>query len=306
MRPEDRIKDFLRELGFDAVGIASLKDFPPSHVKEKFLRWIEEGRFAHMEWMRSSAEVRLEPGKLLPNAASAIIVALTYGRRRVNPHLKVSRYATRRDYHRVFKKLLRKFVRWARESIGGNYFIFSDSAPVLEQDLAVLAGLGWIGKSSMLISPSLGPNVLLGGALTDLVLVPDDPFPYDWCGKCNACVLACPTGAILPGRTVDANRCISYWTIEYRGETFPEGVDTHGWIFGCDVCTDVCPWTSKTPERANPHLRAKEDRFLNLKAEDFLRMEEEEFRGRFAGTPIMRAGLRGMKRNVIAALGESE
>ncbi len=303
---EDRIKRFLRDIGFDAVGIASLTDFPPSHVKERFLRWIEERRFAQMEWMRSSAEVRLDPQRLLPGAASAIVVAMTYGRGRVNPNLKISRYATRRDYHRVFKKLLRRFVRWAKESVGGNYFIFSDSAPVLEQEIAVLSGLGWIGKSSMLISPTLGPNVLLGGVLTDLVLVPDDPFPYDWCGRCNACVVACPTGAILPDRSVDANRCISYWTIEYREEVFPDGVETHGWLFGCDVCTDVCPWSSRTPERANPHLRAKEDRFLGLRAEDFLKMREEEFRERFAGTPLMRAGLKGMKRNVRAAIERPE
>jgi epoxyqueuosine reductase len=154
----------------------------------------------------------------------------------------------------------------------------------------------------MLISPTLGPNVLLGGVLTDVVLVPDQPFAYDWCGRCDRCVRACPTGAILPDRTVDANRCISYWTIEYRGEEFPPGVDTHGWIFGCDVCTDACPWTSKTPERANPHLRDKEDRFLGLSPEDFLRMDEDTFRERFAGTPIMRAGLKGMRRNVKASL----
>jgi len=299
---EERIKYFLKDLGFDAVGIASLTDFPPSPVKEKFLRWIREGRFAGMEWMRTSTEVRLEPERLLPGVASAIVVAMTYGRRRVNPRLKVSRYATRRDYHRVFRKLLRKFVRWAKGNFGGRYFPFSDSAPVLERELAVLSGLGWIGKSSMLISPTLGPNVLLGGVLTDLLLVPDDPFPYDWCGRCDLCVRSCPTGAILEDRTVDANRCVSYWTIEYRGERFPEGVETHGWIFGCDVCTDVCPWSNRTPEMANPYLRAKEDRFAGLEAEDFLRMGEEEFRERFAGTPIMRAGPKGMRRNVLAAL----
>ncbi len=295
---EGRIKDFLKGLGFDAVGIASLLGFPPSPARERLLRWIEEGRFAGMGWMARTLDVRLSPDRLLPGAASAVIVALTYGRRRVNPRLKISRYATRRDYHRVFKKLLRRFVRWAEGEFGGRYFIFSDSAPVLERELATLAGLGWIGKNSMLISPHLGPNVLLGGVLTDLVLVPDDPFPYDWCGSCDRCVRACPTGAILPDRTVDANRCISYWTIEYRGDTFPEGVDTYGWIFGCDVCTDVCPWTSKTPERANPHLRAKEDRFVNLSPEDFLTMDEDTFRERFAGTPLMRAGLRGIRRNV--------
>jgi len=299
---EERIKEFLKELGFDLVGIASLLDFPPQPSKERLIRWIEDGRYADMVWMEETVEVRLNPRKILPATASVIVVALTYGRERVNPTLKISRYATRRDYHRVFKKLLRKFVKWAKGEFGGEYFVFSDSAPVMEQDLAVLAGLGWIGKNSLLINPDFGPNLLLGGVLTDLALVPDDPFPYDWCGRCTRCVDACPTGAILPDRTVDARRCISYWTIEYRGEEFPPGVDTHGWLFGCDVCTDVCPWTSRTPARANPYLRAKEDRFLNLKPEDFLRMDEGEFRERFAGTPIMRAGPKGMRRNVRAAL----
>jgi len=277
-------------------------DFPSPDVRERVLRWVEEGRAAGMDWFAESLELRFDPDKLLPGAASAIVVALGYGRRRVNPSLPISRYATRRDYHRVFRGLLRKFVRWAERNLGGRYRIFSDSAPILERELAVRAGLGWIGKSSLLITPEFGPNVLLGGVLTDLLLIPDSPFPYDRCGTCDRCVRACPTGAILPNRSVDANRCISYWTVEYRGEEFPPGVDTHGWIFGCDVCTDVCPWTGRSPSLANPHLRAKEERFRDISPRDFLRMDEEEFRRRFAGTPVMRAGLAGMRRNVKAAL----
>ncbi len=296
---EERIKGFLRELGFDLVGIASLRGFPSDRVRERLVRWLEEKRHADMGWIERTLGVRLNPEKFLPGAASAVVVGMTYGRKRVNPSLGIARYATRRDYHRVFKKLLRRFVKWAKEEIGGEYRVFSDSAPVLEQALAVLAGLGWIGKSSLLVNPRFGPSILLGGVMTDLVLKPDTPFVYDWCGRCNACVEACPTGAILSDRTVDANRCISYWSVEYKGEDFPPGVSLHGWIFGCDVCNDVCPWTEKTPPLANPHLREKEERFREIGREDFLKMDEEDFRKRFEGTPIMRAGLKGIRRNVL-------
>ncbi|NPB04303.1 MAG: tRNA epoxyqueuosine(34) reductase QueG [Thermotogae bacterium] len=297
---EKRIKAYLRELGFDAVGITSLIDFPTFETRRRVREWVFAGMHAHMVWFERSLEVRLNPRRLLEGAASAVMVTMHYGRRYINPKLKISRYATRRDYHRVFRKLLRKFVRWAEKEVGGRFFTFSDSAPVLEKELAVKSGLGWIGKNSLLVTPNLGPNVLLGGVFTDLVLKPDDPFPYDWCGRCNRCVEACPTGAISEYRTVDARKCVSYWSIEYKGGSLPPSVSLHGWVFGCDVCLNVCPWGEKTPERANPHLRAKEDVFENLTTDNILRMGEKEFRRRFEGTPVMRAGLETIKRNIRA------
>lgn len=292
------IKDKLLNLGFDEVGVASLKDFPPEEDKRVFLEWIERHYYADMEYMRKTKDIRLNPKLLLDNAKSAVICVINYGSKRVG-RLKFARYSTRRDYHRVFKKVLGKFVKECKERFGGDYRVFSDSLPVLERSLGKLAGIGWVGKNSMLISPKFGSYFLIGGFLTDLELIPDKPFEYDFCGRCNRCVEACPTKAILPNRTVDSNKCISYWTIEFKGDEIP--IKTYGWVFGCDICQEVCPWNNKSPEKPNLLLPNLEF-FEEIDAEAILNMDEEKFFQMFKGTPIMRAKLKGLKRNVLKVL----
>jgi len=294
------IKDKLLDLGFDGVGVASLKDFPPEGDKRVFLEWIERRHYAGMEYMHKTKDIRLNPKSLLDGAKSAVICVINYGSKSIG-RLKFARYSTRRDYHKVFKKVLGKFVKECKERFGGNYRVFSDSLPVLERSLGRLAGIGWIGKNSMLISPKFGSYFLMGGFLTDLELIPDKPFEYDFCGKCIRCVEACPTKAILPNRTIDSNKCISYWTIEFKGDEIP--IKTYGWVFGCDICQEVCPWNNKSPEGANPLLQNLEF-FEEIDAEEILSMDEERFFQVFKGTPIMRAKLRGLKRNVLKFLKE--
>ena len=295
---ESWIKRRLLEIGFDDVGIVSLENFPPEEEKEVFLRWLELGYHADMDYMEKSKDARLNPNLLLEGAKSAVVVLLSYGSKRVGK-LKFARYSTRKDYHKFFKKTLGKFVRECKERFGGEYRVFSDSLPVLERSLGRLAGLGWIGKNSMLISPKFGSYFLIGGFLTNLDLKPDKPFVYDFCGKCNRCIISCPTGAILEGRIIDSRKCISYWTIEYKGDSIP--VDTKGWIFGCDICQEVCPWNRKAHEESTllPTLKIFEE--IDLK--DILNMDEEKFKESFSGTPIMRAKLKGLKRNALKIAG---
>lgn len=292
------IKERLMDLGFDDVGVVSLEGFPPEEDKKVFLEWLEGGFNADMDYMHKTKEVRLNPKILLDNAKSAVICVINYGSERIG-RLKFARYSTRRDYHRVFKKVLGKFVKECREKFGGNYRVFSDSLPILERSLGRLAGIGWIGRNSMLISPRFGSYFLIGGFLTDLELVPDEPFVYDFCGKCNRCVGACPTNAILPNRTVDSNRCISYWTIEFKGDEIP--IETHGWVFGCDICQEVCPWNNKAKKQPNPLIPTLEF-FKKIDAKDILNMDEKKFFQVFKGTPIMRVKLKGLKRNVLKVL----
>jgi len=295
------IKKRLKSMGFDDVRIASLKGFPPKEDVEVFLRWLKNGYHADMSYMEKTAEIRMNVEKLLPGCKYAVVCVLNYGKGRVGV-LKFARYSTRRDYHRVYKKVLGKFVRECKDRFGGSYRVFSDSLPILERSLGRVAGIGWIGKNSMLISPKYGSFFVLGGFLTDLELVPDQPFEYDFCGKCTRCVDSCPTGAIVEGRVVDSRRCISYWTIEYKGDEIP--IDTHGWIFGCDVCQEVCPWNGKSPMEPN-ELFPNLDVFKRISAEELMKMDEKEFREIFSGTPIMRAKLKGIKRNLMKIIAES-
>ncbi len=296
------IKAKALETGFDACGIVRAE--PLEEERSRLLTWLMEGYHAGMDYMARNTEKRLDPARLVPGARSIIVVLLNYYPGddiydKGDDIPRISRYAPGRDYHKVIKKKLNGLLTWINEELTpakGRAFV--DSAPVLERAWAVRAGLGWTGKNSLLVTKK-GSWFFLGELILDLELAYDEDEVKDHCGSCTRCVEACPTQAILPNRTVDAGRCISYWTIEYKGKDFPAEApeDLNGWVFGCDICQEVCPWNRKAPLHQVPDFLPDERR-LSLTRDDWEKMTEEEFKDLFAGTPVMRTGLERMKRNV--------
>jgi epoxyqueuosine reductase len=243
------ILQLCRSLGFANAGVATLE---PSRWSRELIAWLEAGKHGSMSWLERNLETRLDPARLLPGAKCAIMVADLYTDRNnsIDPplepcHGRIARYARGRDYHTVLKKRLHTLADRLREGHPGHDFrAFTDTAPILERELAHRAGLGWIGKHTLLIHPRLGSYFFLGGLLTTLDLAtPTTPEP-DHCGTCTRCIDACPTQAITP-YSVDASRCISYLTIEHRAEVpseFHAPIDDN--LFGCDICQEVCPHNS--------------------------------------------------------------
>jgi epoxyqueuosine reductase len=220
--------------------------------------------------------------------------------------LKMAKYARGTDYHTVLKDRLKQLlaeIQAINPSINGR--ALTDSAPILEKPLAVRAGIGWMGKNGNVIVPGLGSWVFLGELLLDVELDYDLGTVPDQCGRCRRCIDACPTEAIVEDKVVDANRCISYWTIEYKGETFPQPIreNLNGWIFGCDICQDVCPWNIKF---ARPTTEPEfQPRPLNRRpdADTLLALDEETFREAYRKSPVKRTKLAGLRRNVRSADG---
>lgn len=291
-------------LGFDLVGIARLG---PATTIGAFDEWLARGFEGEMSYMSRWADKRRDTRLPFEGVTSGIVVAMNYGGR--EPAGPVARYARGDDYHDVMVGRLRELHRWinarADREIRGKAYV--DTGPILERDLARRAGLGWFGKNTMLINPKIGSFFFLGALFIDLELEPDPPFTTDHCGSCRRCIDACPTGAILEPHVVDATRCISYLTIELKGE-IPEamkpGVGDH--VYGCDVCQDVCPWNGKfslplsePAYAARPAVAGKTPSRL---ANELLAMSEEDFRIAFKGSPMKRAKLRGLQRNAAVVL----
>ena len=295
------IKDFAASLGFDACGIARGRDIDP---EDRLGAWLNAGYHATMEWMARTREVRQDVSNKLPGAQSVIVVARTYYAARPSKgelEGRVSRYAWGRDYHRVLLKPLRKLARYVDE-LAPEYksYCCIDSGPVMEKAWAERAGVGWIGKNSLVLRRDLGSYFFLGAIITTARIEADSPI-LDQCGGCTLCIEACPTQAIVQPKVVDARRCISYHTIENRGDVPEELADKFGdWLFGCDVCQDVCPWNRKLRETSETDFLAR-DGVANLSFEKVANWDEAEFFSRFAGTPIMRTKLAGLKRNARIA-----
>ncbi len=287
--------------GFDAVAIAPAIPAPHS---EAFHAWLGEGCHASMDWLARNPGLRCSPEELLPGAKSLLMLAMNYFQ--PDPPAtsdlqgKIARYARGRDYHNFLPKHLRQIDR-ALSARGGTQRCFVDSGPLLERDFAALAGLGWQGKSSMLIHPKLGTWFLLAGVLTTLELEPDAPA-RDHCGTCTRCISACPTGAIVAPRKVDARKCLSYWTIEHRGP-LPEEIRPliGDRIFGCDDCLDACPWNRFA--QASREASFAERPASRFPLRDYLALDDSQFRALFEGSPIRRAKRQGFLRNVCIALG---
>jgi len=296
------------ELGFDIVGTT---DASPIDTEQAGILadWLESGFAGQMNYMHRNLEKRLDPGKLLENAQSVIVVGLNYTTpthtpRRPSERLgRVAGYAQFEDYHPFIKARLRRLVEFMRSRVdySFNFKICVDSAPVAERALAVRAGLGFVGRNHMLINPQLGCQMFLGEIITDLGLEPDEPIAGD-CGGCTKCIGACPTGALRDDGRFDAGKCINYLTIEHKGPIPPELAEKIGdRVFGCDECVLVCPYQEKAQACRNSQLKFYADR-ARLDLQEVLHLTAEQFETKFAGSPIERAGLDGLKRNAEICL----
>jgi epoxyqueuosine reductase len=293
------VKEAALAVGFHKAGIARATALDPGPLD----RVLARGAEADMAWLRTQRAERLDPRRLLPGARSVIALAVAYSGEPTPPpagHAEVARYARGRDYHTVLKRKLKAFVARIRERDPDvATFLSVDAGPVMEKAWAERAGLGWIGKNGCLITTDLGSWVLLAAVLLDRDLVPDDPHP-ERCGDCSACMPACPTGAIPEPGLVDARLCLSFQTIERRGPV-PEGVAGRlgRWGFGCDDCQTACPWNRGAGGVSDPELLPVRHPSLDLLP--LLRLTPEEYRARFYGTALARAGHAGLVRNAALA-----
>ena len=295
----EQIKTWALEVGFDKVGIARAERLEKEGAH--LFQWLDAGYHGEMAWMERWRDQRVDPGELLPNAKSVVAVALNY----FTPHRhddrpgKISRYAWGDDYHDVVKeKLYQLLERIKHAAPDANGKVCIDTAPIMDKAWAVRAGLGWIGKSTNLITTDLGSWVFLGELILDIELEYNDRSVADHCGTCTACIDACPTDAITEPYVVDARKCISYATIELRDETLPVEFDDKldGWIYGCDVCQDVCPWNrfeKPTPEERFEPRHGE----TSLDIDDVLELTPETFAARFRRSAMKRTKLAGLTRN---------
>ena len=286
-------------LGLDVCGITSAD---PARHAAFYQQWTDEGRAGEMQWLMREPERRTDPRNVLPGAKSIIVAGLNYWQAQPKGRGRVARYALGEDYHYV---LLEKLERLAAEmsATGAKTKIYVDTGPVLEKPLAERAGVGWQGKSTMLINTKMGPWLLLGEIITTLELEPDVP-QRDHCGSCSKCIEACPTGAITAPYQLDARRCIAYLTIELKGSIPVELRPLIGdRVYGCDECLDVCPWNrfAQTTREARFLAKPEEDERDQLHA--LLEIFPAEFKRRFAKSPILRVKRRGLLRNVCVVLG---
>jgi epoxyqueuosine reductase len=297
----EAIKAQALALGFDLVAVGPAD--PPEHA-DSFRRWVAAGHAGTMDYLERRLPERVDPRQVLADARSVVTVALNYyqGEAEDASWKPVARYAWGRDYHDVMTPRLEALTQYIGEAAGARGKCYVDTGPLLERDLAARAGLGWIGKNTMLLHPRLGSWFFIGVLLTTAELAHGEPLP-DRCGTCRACLDACPTDAFTAPYVLDARRCISYLTIEHRGEVEPAlAAKMGGWQFGCDICQDVCPWNRRAP-------LTREAAFLPTAtypgAAAIAHMDDVAFRARFAGTPLTRPKAQGMRRNAGIALGNA-
>jgi len=309
---KESIKIKSRQLGFILAGVTSCE--PPAHYNI-FEDWLNQNMHATMQYLAEerSCTRRADPKHILPDCKSILVLAIPYspisdGGRAPYREVpeggdpKIASYALGDDYHDILPQKLQAIVTFIEEQV--RYHIpnryYTDSGPILERELAQRAGLGWIGKNSMLINPRAGSTFFLAEILLGIELIPDEPFATDQCGTCTRCITACPTKCILRDRTLDARRCISYLTIENKDE-IPEDIrpQMSTWIFGCDICQQVCPW-NRFSQPADSAFETKIP--LPVLTSDLL-LSSVEFNQRFKKSPIKRAKRRGYLRNVAVAIG---
>lgn len=298
---EDEIKQKAISLGIDKVGIARADSL--SDEGDRLRAWLAAGFNGNMEWMAREPEKRADPSLIMPGARSVIVVAVNY----FTPHRhqdapdtgKISRYAWGDDYHDVVKEKLDALLEWIRTlRPEANGKICVDTAPMMDKAWAVRAGLGWIGKHSNLITTDLGSWVFIGEIILDIDLAPETELIADHCGTCTACLDACPTDAIVEPYVIDSSRCISYATIELRDETLPVQIteNLNGWLYGCDICQDVCPWNRFEKPSGEQRFEPRKGE-TELSLDSLSAMEHEEYVERFRGSAMKRTKLAGLKRN---------
>lgn len=300
MRPEEAtriVRRLCKEAGFDACGISTAR-----FLEEEALpleRWLKQGYHGEMQWMERHFDARLDPRKLVPGAKSVVSVLLNYypSEKQDEGAAKISKYAYGRDYHKVVKKKLLGVLKGLTTEVGEvEARAFVDSAPVMERAWAKRSGLGWIGKHSLLLNRNGGSYFFLGELILDLELVPDGPTT-DHCGTCTACLDHCPTQAIVSPGVVDSNKCISYLTIEYK-KALPERYQNQldGWVYGCDVCQDVCPWNRFAKPHSEPDFTLRPE-LKSRSSEAWEEVTQELWEEIFRGSPVRRAGYEAFKRS---------
>ena len=293
-----QLKQRSAELGFEHIGVSAAVSPPGFHP---LLEWLSAGYAADMQWIESRRHAYEHPDGVMPGTRSVIVVAMNYHNREPLPGTaRIARYAwSGQDYHDVLRQRLKQLTGVLHEADADcRSRVVVDTAPLLERDFARLAGIGWFGKNTMLISRSIGSWFFLGAILTDVVLDYDRPFEGDYCGSCTQCLDACPTDAFPEPGVLDANRCISYHTIENREGEIPLELQAQfgDWVFGCDICQEVCPWNRFAPADSDPAFHPRED-LHRLTANALLQMSEVDFQERFRGTPLERTGYAAMQRN---------
>ncbi len=294
------IKQKALELGFAECGISKVR--PLEEEREPLQKWLSENMNGNMGYMANHFEKRLDPGKIEEGAKSVVSVLINYfpSQRQTDPDAPViSKYAYGRDYHFVVKEKLDELLTYIKSEISpcsGRAFV--DSAPVMERSLAKAAGLGWIGKHSLLINKYFGSYVFIGELIIDLDLSYDSPFTSDHCGTCTRCIDACPTQAIVADRVVDARKCIAYHTIENKEEA-PEPIRSklENRIFGCDICQDVCPWNKVIVPNQSHDFQPIEG-LLEMGKNDWIELKPDTYKRRFSSTAFERAGYKRLMRNI--------
>lgn len=295
-----QIKDKALELGFSDIGFASIEELEDD--KKQLGNWLDKGYQAEMAYMSNHFEKRVNPSLLVEGAQSVISVLLNYTPKELQQDAdapKIARYAYGKDYHFVIKDKLQELFNYIKEEIypllEGR--VFTDSAPVLDRAWAVKSGLGWIGKNTNLIHKKMGSYVLIGELISNLNIKADTPIK-EACGACRRCIDACPTNALVAPYQLDANKCISYLTIEHRNE-IPEAFNDqfNNWAFGCDICQEACPWNWKARPTKEESFAPHPD-LLNLSKEEWHSMDEDRFRELFRKSAVKRTKFSGLKRNL--------
>jgi epoxyqueuosine reductase len=299
-----QIKLKAKELGFDGIGISKAGKL--EGYTESYQNWLQAGFQAGMEYMERNSEKRMDPTVLVPGAKSVISLIISYYPAIKQPEMvpQIAKYAYGTDYHVVLKEKMQRlwdYIKALDPSLDGRIFV--DSAPVSDKLWAVKGGLGWIGKNSCLINKEFGSFVFIGELIVNLELEYDEQYPSNYCGSCTKCIDFCPTNAIAQPGVIDSNKCISYLTIENKADSIPEELAKNLGlrIFGCDVCQDVCPWNKK------PLITSEKDfepsaAAINLSMNDWEQMDPDTFKKLFKKSPLMRAKLKGLQRNVVAVL----
>jgi epoxyqueuosine reductase len=294
------IKNYASNLGFTYCGIAKAAVLDDD--ARRLESWLNKGLHGNMQYMENHFDLRIDPSKLVPAAKSVITLLMNYypEEKQNDDAPKISKYAFGNDYHEVIREKLKELLRYIKTNIGEvNGRGFVDSAPVLERSWAQKSGLGWVGKNGNLINKQSGSYFFIATLITDLELEYDDPYVKDFCGTCTKCIDACPTDAILPDKVIEGNKCISYFTIELKDALIPNTMKGKfdDWMFGCDVCQDVCPWnrfavsTKETGFTPIPEI-------LNFSKNDWEEMTEENFKTIFRNSPLKRSKFEGIKRNL--------
>lgn len=294
------IKHTASALGFDFCGIA--KAIQLDDDARRLEQWLNNGMNGSMEYMQNHFDLRINPTLLVPGAKSVITLLLNYfpAQEQEIDSPKIAKYAYGNDYHDVIRQKLNEFFFRIKEKIGAiNGRGFVDSAPVLERAWAQKSGLGWIGKNGNLINKKQGSFFFIASIIIDLELIYDNPLVKDYCGTCTKCIDNCPTEAILPNKVIDGSKCISYFTIELKDALIPDAMKGKfdKWLFGCDVCQDVCPWNRFSKQTNEPGFKPIPE-IINFNDKDWEELTEEKFKIIFKDSPVKRSKFNGIKRNL--------